>query len=127
MSSRRSTRRPEPGHIINSEGLPDASAWGKPAAWVDYHGRVGTEHLGIAILNHPSSFRYPTTWHVRTYGLFAANCFGLQAFNKDAEPGDYHLPKGQSLKFAFRVIFHGGDEQTGKIAEAFAAYAKEAK
>jgi len=117
----------EPGHIINSEGLADATAWGKPAAWVDYHGRVGAEHLGIAILNHPSSFRYPTTWHVRTYGLFAANCFGLQAFNKDAQPGDHHLPKGQSLKFAYRVIFHVGDQETSKIADAFAVYAKEAK
>ena len=43
--------------------------------------------LGIAILNHPSSFRHPTHWHVRTYGLFAANPFGIHDFEtkKDAE------------------------------------------
>jgi len=117
----------EPGHIITSEGLADGAAWGKPAAWVDYHGKVQGEHLGIAILNHPSSFRYPTTWHVRTYGLFAANCFGLQAFNKDAEPGDHHLEKGKSLVFRYRVVLHKGDEKAGKIAEAYEAYAKETR
>lgn len=117
----------EPGHIITSAGLADGEAWGKVAAWVDYHGKVGGEHLGIAILNHPSSFRYPTPWHVRTYGLFAANCFGLKAFDKNAEPGDYTLEKGKTLAFRYRVIFHQGDEKAGKIAEAFAAYEKEAK
>ncbi len=117
----------EPGHIVSSEGLADAEAWGKPAAWVDYHGKVAGEHLGIAILNHPSSFRYPTPWHVRTYGLFAANCFGLQAFNKEAEPGDYHLEKGKTLAFRYRVVLHRGDEKAGKIAEAFADYEREGK
>ena len=36
--------------------------------------------VGVAILNHPDSFRFPTTWHVRTYGLFAANPFGWHDF-----------------------------------------------
>lgn len=117
----------EPGHIITSEGLKDAEAWGKSAAWVDYHGKVGGEHLGIAILNHPSSFRFPTPWHVRTYGLFAANCFGLKAFDPNAKPGDFRLEKGKSLVFRYRVIFHRGDEKAGKIAEAFASYRDGAK
>jgi len=34
------------------------------------------ETLGVAIFNHPPSFRHPTSWHARTYGLFTANCFG---------------------------------------------------
>lgn len=117
----------EPGHIITSEGLADAAAWGKAAAWVDYFGKVAGETAGIAILNHPSSFRYPTPWHVRTYGLFAANCFGLQAFDKTAKPGDYTLAKGGTLKFSYRVIFHNGDDKAAKIADAFATYSKEAK
>ena len=117
----------EPGHIINSNGIGDVEAWGKPANWVDYYGKVKDEPLGVAILNHPSSFRAPTTWHVRTYGLFAANCFGLHDFDKTAQPGDHTITNGETLKFRYRVIFHKGDVKAANLDAAFAAYAKEAK
>lgn len=113
------------GKIITSEGLADDKAWGKPAAWVDYHGPVQGETLGIAILNHPSSFRYPSHWHVRTYGLFAANPWGLGDFTSGKVRSDYTMQKGESFTLRYRVIFHKGDEKEGKIAEAFANYSKE--
>ena len=112
------------GRIVNSEGQVDEHAWGKPAQWVDYHGPVDGQTVGIAILNHPSSFRYPTGWHVRTYGLFAANPFAVQGFSGKGD-GSYTLPAGETLKLRYRVVLHRGDEKEGKIAEAFAAYAKE--
>lgn len=113
------------GQIVNSEGLTDAAAWGKPAAWVDYHGRVGEETVGIAILNHPASFRYPTHWHVRTYGLFAANPFGLHDFYESTQyDGTHRMQANDSITLRYRVIFHRGDQVQAKIAEAFAAYSK---
>lgn len=119
------TDRKTGGKIITSEGLTDAEAWGKPAAWVDYYGPVGDEKLGIAILNHPSSFRYPSHWHVRTYGLFAANPWGLGDFTGGKENGAHTIKKGESLSLRYRVIFHTGDEKEGKVAEAFAEYSKQ--
>lgn len=113
------------GKIISSEGLEDEKAWGKPAPWVDYYGPIQNETLGIAILNHPSSFRYPTHWHVRPYGLFAANPWGLHDFTGGKEHSDYTMKKGDSFKLRYRVIFHKGNEKDGKIAEAFANYTKE--
>ncbi len=113
------------GKIISSEGLEDEKAWGKPAPWVDYHGPIKGETLGIAILNHPSSFRYPTHWHVRPYGLFAANPWGLHDFTQGKENSAYTMKKGDSFKLRYRVIFHKGDEKQGKIADAFASYTKE--
>jgi hypothetical protein len=113
------------GKIITSEGLEDDKAWGKPAPWVDYYGPVQGEKLGIAILNHPTSFRFPTHWHVRVYGLFAANPWGLGDFTAGKEHSDHTMKKGESFTLRYRVIFHKGDEKEGKIAEAFAAYAKE--
>jgi hypothetical protein len=113
------------GKIITSEGLEDEKAWGKPAAWVDYHGPVQGEHLGIAILNHPRSFRYPTGWHVRTYGLFAANPFAAGDFGGQKLETSHTMKQGETLTLRYRVIFHKGDETVGKIAEAFAKYAKE--
>ncbi len=112
------------GRIVNSEGQQDKAAWGKPAAWVDYQGPVDGEQQGIAILNHPSSFRFPTYWHVRTYGLFAANPWGLSDFTAGAKKGQYTLPAGESLTLRYRVLLHTGDEKSAGIAEAFADYAK---
>ena len=113
------------GKIINSRGDRDKQAWSKRAEWVDYHGPVEGEHLGIAILNHPSSFRFPTPWHVRTYGLFTANPFGLKSLKQSNESGSTDLAKGESLIQRYRVIFHVGDEKTAGIQAAFDAYAKE--
>jgi len=112
------------GKIISSEGLENEKAWGKPAKWVDYHGPIRGETLGIAILNHPSSFRYPTHWHVRPYGLFAANPWGLHDFTNGKERSDHTMKKGDSFTLRYRVIFHKGDEKQGKIEEAFVSYMK---
>ena len=111
------------GVIINSEGQTNEAAWGKRAKWCDYHGDVNGERLGVAILNHPDSFRFPTPWHVRVYGLFAANPFGTRSLDKSAPDGAVELRKGEDLKLNHRIIFHKGDEKAGKIAEAFDAYA----
>jgi hypothetical protein len=113
------------GKIINSDGITDAEAWGKPAKWVDYHGPVEGEHIGVAMLNHPSSFRYPTRWHVRTYGLFTANPFASQQYDKSLPIGDFELKPGEHLKLRHRFVFHAGDEKSAKIAEAWEAYAQE--
>ena len=115
------------GKLINSEGVTNTDAWGKRAKWCDYNGPVEGENLGVAMLNHPSSFRFPTPWHIRTYGLFTANPFGLKSLDKAAEDGTIELKKGERIKLRHRLIFHKGDEKTAKIAEAWEAYAKEAK
>jgi Methane oxygenase PmoA len=116
------------GRIINSDGVTDGNAWAKAAAWCDYQGPVKGKTVGIAVMNHPSSFRYPTYWHVRTYGLFAANPFGVSDFTKAAKgAGAYTLEAGKSLTLNYRVLIHQGDEQVGRVAEVFEAYAKTKK
>lgn len=113
------------GRIVNSEGHTDAEAWGKKAAWVDYTGPVADETVGIAILNHPDSFRYPTYWHVRTYGLFAANPFGWSDFvgSRDVD-GSYTLSPRNAIHLYYRVVFHKGDSEAADIEGEFARYAE---
>ncbi|MEQ1752482.1 MAG: DUF6807 family protein, partial [Prosthecobacter sp.] len=113
------------GHIISSEGLTDEAAWGKRATWVDYYGTVGGKAVGVAMLNHPSSFRHPTPWHVRTYGLFTANPFGLSQLKVQEATGAMTLKKGEKITLRHRFVFHDGDEKSAQIAEAYAEYAKE--
>ncbi|MBX7167415.1 MAG: PmoA family protein [Pirellulales bacterium] len=114
--------------LVNSRGQADGEAWGKPAEWVDYQGTVDGQHVGVAILNHPSSFRFPTYWHVRTYGLFAANPFGIRDFTGDAAAdGSYTLPPGESITLRYRFLFHLGEVEQGHVAEAYEEYAKTPK
>jgi len=115
--------RKKGGKIRNADGLEDGATWGKPSSWVDYSGPVGDKTVGIAILNDPESFRYPTPWHVRTYGLFAANPFGLHDFGME-KSGEHSLAKGESIRLGYRVILHAGDADAARIADQFRAYAQ---
>lgn len=116
---------PDGGTIVNSRGDRDKAAWGKQAEWVDYSGPVEGQTVGIAILNHPSSFRYPTYWHVRTYGLFAANPFGWHDFLGDkTKDGSHHLAKGDSFVLRYRVVLHSGDATQAEIGRLFEEYSK---
>jgi sugar phosphate isomerase/epimerase len=116
------------GHIINSEGHRDGAAWGKRAAWCDYYGPVDGYVVGVAIFDHPSNPKHPTWWHVRTYGLFAANPFGVHNFeNKPEGIGDITIPAGESLTFKYRLYFHQGDEKQAKVADQYRQYAESDK
>jgi hypothetical protein len=109
------------GKITNAEGDTDERAWGKPSQWVDYVGPVNNKTVGIAMINHPTSFRYPTTWHVRPYGLFAANPFGWHDFGRP-ERGDCTIPGDRSIKFAYRVVLHEGDTSSANVPAIAAGY-----
>src|SRR6478736_1496794 len=113
------------GHIVNSEGVRDDQTWGKHANWVDYYGPVDGKTVGVAIFDHPSNPRHPTTWHVRDYGLFAANPFGLHDFDPSQPPkaGDFTLPPGGTVTFRYRLFFHNGSTTEAHIADVWNAYA----
>ncbi|MHC4085190.1 MAG: DUF6807 family protein [Planctomycetota bacterium] len=112
------------GHIINSEGNRDGAAWGKRAAWCDYYGPVNGDIVGVAIFDHPKNPKHPTWWHVRTYGLFAANPFGVHNFeSKPKGVGDITIPAGESMTFRYRFYFHKGDAKQAQVAKHYRQYA----
>jgi len=112
------------GHILTSEGDRDAKAWGKRARWCDYYGPLGGKTVGIAIFDHPQNPRHPTTWHVRDYGLFAANPFGIHDFEgKPKAAGDLTVPAGQSVTFRYRFYFHAGEPKEARVEELYREYA----
>jgi hypothetical protein len=115
------------GHIINSDGVRNGATWGRRAGWCDYYGPVDGKIVGVAIFDNPANPRHPTTWHVRDYGLFAANPFGLHDFEKKpAHTGDFTIPAGQSATFRYRFYLHEGDEKQAKVAEMYADYVRAA-
>lgn len=118
--------------ITNALGdVGEPHLWGKPAAWCDYSGKLGDAgNFGITIFDTPTNLRYPTSWHVRAYGLMGANCFGWHDFgekeyNKPLLPsdnGDYLLKSGEKLTFNYRVYVHKGDVNEAAVADRFADY-----
>ena len=119
---------PGQGQIVNSRGQRNEAAWGMPAEWVDYFGPVKGETVGIAILSHPSNFRHPCRWHVRPYGLFAANPFGESDFPpSELCQGEFVLPRGDSLTLRYRVVFHQGNEQVAKLRERYQDFSRDVK
>jgi len=112
------------GLMVDSEGRRgEPLVWGHRASWVDYAGEIDGEKLGIAILDHPSNPRHPTYWHSRSYGLFAANIFGLHDFlNDKSANGSMTVEPGKAVRFRYRVIIHPGDYQSANIAAEYAKY-----
>lgn len=119
---------PATGQITNAEGESHEKAvWGKPSPWVDYAGTVEGEKLGVAIFDHPGNAR-PARWHVRAYGLFAANPFGLAAFSKDkSQKGGVELEPGGKLRFRYRVVIHPGDTASAGLPKLWEEYLAEVK
>ena len=113
------------GHIVNAEGLAgEKAAWGKPANWCDYSGKIAGEKVGIAILDHPANPHHPVRWHVRGYGLFAANPFGLAGFHQRQIAGwiDHAWNPARPCAYRYRVIVHPGDAKTADIAGLWQKY-----
>lgn len=109
------------GMIVNAYGgKTEAENWGKPAHWVDYYGPVEGKTMGITIMDHPMSFRYPTRWHVRDYGLFTANPFALKYYEPDKGwNGDYTIKNGEDLFFKYRLYVHEGDTEQAGVKDKY--------
>lgn len=118
--------------ITNALGdVGEPTLWGKPAAWCDYSANLTDKgERGITVFDTPTNLRYPTSWHVRAYGLMGANPFGWKAFlekpyNKPLIPaptGDYDLKNGEKLTFKYRVYVHSGNVKDAAVADRFTDY-----
>ena len=104
-------------------GIGEAECWGKRAQWLDYTGPVKGETVGFAVYDHPSSFRHPTYWHARNYGLFTANPFGLRDFYANpGVDGSHVLPEGGLLRFKYRIYVHAGNTASAQVAQRYHDY-----
>jgi hypothetical protein len=121
-------KQPGAGHIVTSAGDRDVAAWGKRAAWCDYYGPVENSTQGIAIFDHPNNPRHPTWWHVRDYGLFAANPFGVHEFEKKpAGTGALVVLREKTVTFRYRFVFHEGSTESADVAGLYSRYVNETR
>jgi hypothetical protein len=92
---------------------------------MDFAGKIDGEELGVAIFDHPGNPAHPTYWHVRGYGLFAANPFGVRDFTGDKSAnGSLTLEKGAELRFRYRVLIHPGKTDPAALGQVYAEYSR---
>jgi len=99
------------GNYLTSEGKTGDSAWATRGRWCMLYGKKGSDTLSIVIVDYPGNPGYPTYWHARGYGLFAANPLGQKVFSKGQQTLNFQLKKGQSATFHYRIIIAAGDHR----------------
>jgi hypothetical protein len=92
------------GVYLTSEGKKGEAAWGTRGRWCNLSGKIGDEPVTITILDHPSNPGFPTYWHARGYGLFAANPLGQKIFSNGKEELNLTLAPNQSVTFRYRIL-----------------------
>lgn len=97
------------GSYFSAAGKEGDAVWGTRSDWVVLNGRINKELISIAISDHPQNPGYPASWHARGYGLFGINPFGQKALGNSSEEFNFHLPKGGSATFRYRLLIHSGD------------------
>ena len=96
------------GNYVASNGKQGDAVWATRADWCMLYGKQGTDTTSIIIIDHPSNPGYPTYWHARNYGLFAANPLGQKIFSNGKEALNLKLEKGQSVTFKYRIVIATG-------------------
>src|SRR5213595_1002407 len=112
------------GVYLTSEGKKGDAAWGTRGRWCNLSGKVGEEPVTISIFDHPSNPGFPTYWHARGYGLFAANPLGEKVFSNGEEELNLTLAPNQSVTSRYRVLISSEistPESTEPAYKAFVA------
>ncbi len=114
------------GNYLTSEGKTGNDAWSTRAQVVqEYWAKWADDSVSVTIIDHPSNVNYPTFWHARGYGLFAANPLGENIFTNGKTAKNLQLQKGESVTFRYRVVIQNGNstlspKQIDALADQFA-------
>jgi hypothetical protein len=113
------------GEYVSSEGLKGDAVWGTRGRWTLLSGTVDNEPVTLAILDNPSNPGFPTYWHARGYGLFAANPLGESVFTNGKKSLDFTLEPGKSATFRYRVLILSGKATPQEIDKRYKAFAQQ--
>jgi hypothetical protein len=113
------------GHYRSAIGKEGDDVWGTRANWVNLSGEINEEKIDLSIVDHPANPGFPTYWHARGYGLFAANPLGQKALSGGKEELNFTLAAGKSVTFRYRVVLDSdGGEVDPKLNREFEIFSK---
>ena len=115
------------GLYRSSEGRTGDAAWGTRARWMMLAGKVNQEAVTLVMLDHPQNPGFPTYWHARGYGLFAANPLGQEAFSQGKEKLNFTLDPKQSITFRYRLVILSGPTTPEQVEAQYRRFVGEAK
>jgi len=110
------------GNYRSAEGIEGGDVWGTRCNWMKLASEINGEHVALVIIDHPSNVGYPTYWHARDYGLFAANTLGQKIFSNGENELNFSLKQGESVTFKYRLVVADQDltdDQINKLAEEY--------
>jgi hypothetical protein len=111
------------GHYRSSEGKEGEAVWGTRARWVMLTGTAENgKPVTLALLDHPGNPGFPTYWHARPWGLFAANPLGQKALSKGKETLGFKLPAKGSTTFAYRLVILSKQATPEEIEAEYRAF-----
>ena len=117
---------PGTGEYLSAARVRGTAVWGTRARWVRLSGSLGsTEPVTVTVMDHPANPGYPTYWHARGYGLFAANPLGQAVFSNGEERFDFNIPAGESATFRYRIAVDQGTPSPAALDQRQAAFAAE--
>ena len=96
------------GMYAGSNGAKGDSVWSTKGPWTVLSGIKNGKDITIGIIDHPKNIGYPTYWHARGYGLFAANPLGRKVFSNGKEELNFSLQPNMSTTFKYRIIVASG-------------------
>jgi hypothetical protein len=102
------------GNYYASGGLTGKDVWGTRNEWVKLESTIKGAPVSITILDNKENVGYPTYWHARGYGLFAANPLGQAIFSEGKNTLDFKLRKGEATTFKYRILIHSGTVLSNK-------------
>ncbi len=113
------------GVYVTSEGKKGDAAWGTRGRWCNLSGPIGGEPVTITIFDYPENPGFPTYWHARGYGLFAANPLGQKIFSKGKEKLNFSMAPHQSVTFRYRILITSEDAGTEKSEAHYKEFLQE--
>ena len=115
------------GQYRSSEGKTGDAVWGTRARWTMLTGKVGQESIALVILDHPMNTGFPTYWHARGYGLFAANPLGQEIFSNGKEKLNFTLEPKQSVTFRYRLLILSGPTTPEQVETQYRKFVSEVR
>ena len=115
------------GLYRSSEGKTGDAVWSTRGRWTMLSGKVEEKDLTLVILDHPSNPGFPTYWHARGYGLFAANPLGQEVFSNGKEKLNFNIQPKQSATFRYRLVILDGAATPEQVEKQYRQFVDQVK